>query len=652
EDIPIGSKVSVPLGKRVATGVVVSETKPDEKVAINKIKSIFSVDTEYPVLSEPYLRWAQWLSDYYFYPLGLILSLAYPPLPKTTKVRASKKAPVMPVREQEDDLPLTSDQEKCFNDIKDKPGFGVHLIHGVTGSGKTEIYLRMIKEVQAKGKKALYLVPEISLTPQLVERFARRFKDQTGVLHSQLTEREKTNQWWALIENKFSVLVGARSALFCPVDDWGLIIIDEEHESSFKQDEKLRYNARDAAIVKAKELGIPVILGSATPSLESWKNALDGRYHLHTLKKRVFKQDPPEIQILDLRNEKKNNVEENSGAPSWLSKPLEDAIREELDKGKQIALFLNRRGQAQSVLCPACGYSKECPNCDIHLTLHHQKYLTCHYCDYQESFKLQCPDCKEGVLQLIGIGTEQVQRDLEVMFPDKVIQRADRDEISTREELEELIQNMELGKTDILIGTQMIAKGLDFPNLNLVGFVLADIGFNIPDFRATERSFQIITQMAGRAGRHIKTSEEKARVLIQAYNTEHESLKYLSPLAVEDFMAKELEFREVLSYPPYSRLICLRIQGPDKSLASQAADGVALRGHSLKKQNPAYANIQILGPAEAPMAKLRNQYRYQVLIKGPKDNSIHNFLRQFFHDLSWVDKKVRIIADVDPLNML
>jgi primosomal protein N' (replication factor Y) len=453
-------------------------------------------------------------------------------------------------------------------------------------------------------------------------------------------------------------LIGARSALFCPIPDLGLIIVDEEHEPSFKQDEKLKYNGRDAAVMMGKIIDCPVILGSATPSLETWKNTLDGRYVLHTLKNRVANRSMPTMEVIDLREQKADDDQQRliiakySHLPFWLSPALYEKMNETLAEGYQAALFLNRRGVAQMVVCPSCGHTRECPNCDISLTLHAGSHLICHYCDYHENFKVRCPDCREGELEAIGLGTELLEKDLSRLFPDKNIARADRDEIHTRADLEELISNMETGSIDILVGTQMIAKGLDFPKLKLVGLVLADVGFNLPDFRATERSFQLILQMSGRSGRHVKEGESPGYVIIQTFNAEHDSITFARNNDYEGFAKHELENRAALNYPPCGRLVSFRIQGTHLGKVEETAGLLARRAHSLKAQFPQYASVEVLGPAEAALAKLRGQFRYHLLIKSSQNAVVNPFSRQVLGDQSWVPTGVKILVDIDPMSLL
>jgi primosomal protein N' (replication factor Y) len=353
------------------------------------------------------------------------------------------------------------------------------------------------------------------------------------------------------------------------------------------------------------------------------------------------------VEILDLKEQEKD-----PGLPFWLTPTLFQAMQETLEKGEQVALFLNRRGMAQMVLCPGCGYTHDCPNCDINLTLHGRQHLVCHYCDYHESFRLECPSCKVGEMSPIGLGTELVQTEIQKLFPEATVARADRDEIQNRLELEELVQDMESGKTNILVGTQMIAKGLDFPNLNLVGLLLADVGFNLPDFRATERSFQLITQVSGRAGRHVRLGEGRGRVIVQTYNPSHPSLVFAQNHDFVSFGNAELLEREPLFYPPFGRLVSFRIQGTQLERVQEGARLLSRRSQQLKSQNGHYEKVEILGPAEAPLAKLRGQFRYHLLLKGIDAKTLNHFCRQVLGDQKWLPTAVRVSADVDPLHLL
>lgn len=644
-----GQCVNVPLGKRTVAGVLLGPGEVDGSFAI---KNIVGFEESRPILPETFLQWIEWLARYYIHPIGSVVESIFPPLAKATKARqASRKASVTPELQRDQPHELTAEQRQVIGDIQNKSGFHVHLVHGVTGSGKTEIYMRLLQDVVARGQQGIVLVPEISLTPQLIERFSRRLGNAVAVIHSHLTPREKTDQWWAMLEGKKQILIGARSALFCPLPQLGMIVVDEEHESSFKQDEKLKYHARDAAIMLAKYSNCPIVLGSATPSLESWHNARAGRFELHQLKARVADRLLPEIEVVDMREER--DQRKQTGAldlPFWMSKALYSALSETLDKGQQAALFLNRRGVAQAVVCPACGFTPECPNCAVKLTLHGRSHLLCHYCDYHQSMTEHCSNCPDGEPKPIGVGTESVENDLAKLFPSKRIARMDRDEISTREDLEEIIRRVENRDVDILVGTQMIAKGLDFPGLTLVGLVMADVAFNLPDFRASERSFQLLTQVAGRSGRHLDSG--RGRVLIQTYNPDHPSILYTCQHDFEGFAQFELGFREALGYPPFHRLAGFRIQGMDLDKVTKTSRQLRSHAERLKQSSALFAHVEILGPAQAPLAKLRNQFRWQLVVKAPDPTTLGGFCRALTNDQEWIPAGIKISADIDAVHLL
>jgi primosomal protein N' (replication factor Y) len=640
-----GQPVTVPLGKRQTRGFVVG---PGVKVETKfQIKAISGPDLQVPQIPENYFKWFEWVADYYVYPLGLVLNHAYPPLENKTAKRKSKKSAVVPVLERNTAPKLSEEQNNVINNIPLNSEFKVHLVHGVTGSGKTEVYMNLLEKVLANDQRGLVLVPEISLTPQLVDRFARRFGDAIAVLHSHLTDRERTDQWWSIFNGEKKILIGARSALFCPMKDLGLIIVDEEHEPSFKQDEKLKYHGRDCAIMLAKNLKIPILLGSATPSLESWQHAQAGKYVYHHMPSRVAARSLPKVDIIDMRTKKSEG--KTLGMPFWLSSELYQEMIVTLEKKQQVALFLNRRGVAQSVFCRDCGFSYKCPNCDISLTLHGKRNLVCHYCDYTILKMESCPSCKTGEPTDLGVGTELIENDLRTLFPEARIARADRDEIQNRESLEELIHKMEKNEIDILVGTQMIAKGLDFPHLTLVGLVMADVGFNMPDFRASERSFQLITQVSGRAGRHAQAG---GRVYIQTYNPEHISLEFAKTANFKSFADKELIERRECHYPPFGRLASIRITSTDVKKAEELAAYVVERAEQLTKRNASYNNIQVLGPAPAPLFKIRGKYRFHVLLKSSVTSNISPFCRQILSDEKWIPSGTKVHIDVDPLSML
>lgn len=654
-----GQSVKVPLASRSTSGIVLGfvEVAEAKKQAQEfTIKAIDRWHEDRPALPEPHLLWLEWLAKYYLYPVGQVMEMAFAPLKSKGKVRKTNS--VVPNQPRTDPPPLMPEQAEAIKAILSRRGFAVNLLFGVTGSGKTEVYLRLIAETLAGGEQALVLVPEIALTPQLIQRFSSRFGEQVAVIHSHLTPRERTEQWWNVVQQNKQILIGARSALFCPIPRLGLIVIDEEHEPSFKQDESLKYHARDAAVMLAKFRGCPIVLGSATPSLESWQNALSGRYYMQCLSQRVAGRSLPTIEIVDMRLEqqaKKNSTPASPAAlaerPFWLSEPLQRALTETLDRGEQAALFLNRRGVAATILCQECGHIQKCPNCDISLTLHAQTYLVCHYCGYHENLKPNCSTCGVGEVKLLGMGTERLELDLAQLFPQARIARADRDEIQTREHLEELIAQMERHEIDILVGTQMIAKGLDFPKLNLVGLVLADLGFNMPDFRSSERSFHLMTQVGGRAGRHVE-GDERGRVLLQTYNPEHPAIQFAMQHDYEGFAEQELAARRELGYPPFGRIASLRLIGPEESEVRKAAERVRREALGLTQRLALHNSLQVLGPVPAPLFKLRNKYRYHLLLKAHHAHVLGQFCASLNRQTSKILKRVRLQFDIDPINMM
>ncbi|MBX3020383.1 MAG: primosomal protein N' [Bdellovibrionales bacterium] len=641
-----GQSVRVPLGSRKAYGVVMRQTQ--EAPPAVKLKAILEREDERPTIPEPYMDWLEWLAQYYVFPAGMIMETVFPPLGKES-TRTSRKSPVVKDYEtRSEPPPLTEEQRNVLRQLKEAPDFNVHLLFGVTGSGKTEVYMHLLEEVLARGKQGLVLVPEISLTPQLIDRFSKRFPGQVAVLHSHLTAREKTTQWWNMVDGKRKILIGARSALFCPLPDLDLIVLDEEHEPSYKQDEQLKYHARDAAIMLAKRLNIPIVLGSATPSLESWNNVQTGKYQLHEMTQRVNARAMPAIEVVDLRELHRQRKDTPSSLPFWLSDRLHEELVQIFDKKEQAALFLNRRGVAQTAQCHACGYVAECPNCSVSLTVHATSHLVCHYCDYSERLTEMCPDCKESPLEPLGLGTERVEKDMATLFPDIRIARADRDEVQSRDQLEKLVEDVETRNIDLLVGTQMIAKGLDFPHLNLVGLVLADVGFHWPDFRASERSFQLLTQVSGRSGR-----QSAGKVVIQTYDPEHASIRHTLGADFQGFAKAELEERSGLFYPPFWRMAMLRIQSNSKERGERTADLLVQRAHVLQRSFAAYGDgIHVLGPAEAPLFKLRNKFRYQVMLKCDSPARLNAFCRQLLADDSWIETGTKVQVDIDPFQML
>ena len=542
-------------------------------------------------------------------------------------------------------LTLTNPQKGCLEKIihatKDPVNSKPLLLHGVTGSGKTEVYLQAIFSVIEKGQTALVLVPEISLTPQTVARFKRRFahiQDQVAVLHSHLSGGERFDEWHKIVEGNAKIVIGARSALFAPLKKLGLIVVDEEHEGSYKQDSSPRYHARDVAVVRAKIEGCSVILGSATPSLESIHNTKIGKYELIELKERVDNCSLPLIRIIDLKNESRNLSK--AGGPAIISERLRGAINDRLKKGEQTILFLNRRGFATSLSCPSCGHVCGCPECSVSLTFHRkEEKLICHMCGYQRVAPKKCPECKDPAIRFGGFGTEKVEEVLGKVFPSARIARVDTDTMSRKGALRKTLGDFKALKLDILVGTQMIAKGLHFPNVTLVGILNADIGLHIPDFRSGERTFQLLTQVAGRAGR----GEMEGEVLIQTFTPHSPSVQFARHHDYEGFSDQELEFRKSFSYPPFSHCIILTCRSKNSSLAEFTLQTLHKR---LQKNLPDY--ILLGEPLPSPLSKAAGQFRFQLMLRSESPRSMSQYIKSIIVDLAIPDE-VYLAIDVDPL---
>jgi primosomal protein N' (replication factor Y) len=515
--------------------------------------------------------------------------------------------------------------------------YSAHLLHGVTGSGKTEVYLRAIETVLAQGRTALVLVPEIALTPQLGERFRSRFGNRVATFHSGLTEAERRDEWERVHRGEALIGLGARSALFLPLKNLGIIIVDEEHETSFKQDEAPRYHARDLAVFRAHDTGAVIVLGSATPSLETYQHAKVGRYNLLNMPARVADRPLPVVELIPLSTTPK----EGDGV---FTKPLLEAMQQTLTQGEQVILFLNRRGFAPYVFCHDCGHSYRCDACDVALTLHRRRgVLCCHYCGFEMAAPQQCAACNGHKVKAQGLGTEKVQAEVQALFPGVETLRLDRDVVRKKAELDGLLGRFRRREAQILIGTQMVAKGHDFPGVTLVGVIAADASLNFPDFRAAERTFSLLTQVAGRAGRGSRIG----RVLVQAYETEHYAIAAAAHHDYAAFVQQELQTRQELLYPPFAHLALLRFEGPKEHATQAAAETCAnqTREHIAK----AGLEVSVLGPAPAPLAKLRDQYRFTVLLKAAERKSLRQVLQ---HLPPRCGQGVQQIVDVDPVHML
>lgn len=530
---------------------------------------------------------------------------------------------------------LNEEQSKVVKEVIDNLNTNnTYLLKGVTGSGKTEVYMHIIKEVIDRGMQAIMLVPEISLTPQIVSRFRQRFNDEVAVLHSGLSDGERYDEYRKIKKGLVKIVVGARSAIFSPFQNLGVIIIDEEQVTSYKQENNPRYHTRDVALFRCKYHNCPLVLGSATPSLESYARAKKGVYRLLTLNKRANNKLMPEIRIVDMKKEIRNNYHN-------ISLELENAIKEKLDKKEQIIILLNRRGYSSMLTCKDCGEVIKCPNCDISLTYHKtSNTLRCHYCGYGTKVQDRCPSCYGRSLTMYGLGTEKLEEELVKKFNARVV-RMDLDTTTSKKAHSKIIKDFLEQKYDILVGTQMIAKGLDFPNVTLVGVINADASLNIPDFRSSEYTYQLLSQVSGRSGR----DKKEGIVIIQTLNPEHYSIKYAKDHDYDGFFNYEMRIRKKLGYPPYYYLTLIKILSRDYQLCMKEANKV---GEFLRKNLP--SDVIVLGPSIASTFKVNNIYHFQCIIKYKKEDDIKEVLRTI-DNIYKVNTKVRIEMDIDPVRL-
>ncbi|MFS0763109.1 primosomal protein N' [Peribacillus phoenicis] len=538
---------------------------------------------------------------------------------------------------------LTAEQAAALKPIHKKihqDEHDVFLLYGVTGSGKTEVYLQAIASVIEKGKEAIMLVPEISLTPQTVKRFKERFGEQVAVMHSGLSVGEKYDEWRKIHRKEVKVVVGARSAVFAPFENLGLVIIDEEHESSYKQEETPRYHARDVAIERAKSYGCPVILGSATPTLESFARAKKNVYKLLTLSQRMNKNALPAVDIVDMREELR------TGNRSMFSELLFTKLKDRLEKGEQTVLMLNKRGHSSFVMCRSCGLVINCPNCDISLTYHRfNDIMKCHYCGFEEGMPSACPECESEHIRFFGTGTQKVEEELAKILPEARVIRMDVDTTSKKGSHERLLNAFGEGKADILLGTQMIAKGLDFPNITLVGVLSADTMLHLPDFRSSEKTFQLLTQVSGRAGRHQLPGE----VVIQTYTPEHYSIELSAFQDYDAFYEREMLLRRQSHYPPYYYVVLITVSHEDLMKTVSVTEKITnYLGSRLNRDSI------VLGPVASPISRINNRYRYQCLIKYKREPDLNLHLRTLLehYQKETAQNQLQISIDLNPQIMM
>lgn len=649
DKIEIGARVIVPLNRRDAVGYIIELINNLPKnLKDTKIKAIKRLLDEKPAFSKNMLRLIKWMNNYYQRPIGDICKTALPNKLTSIKFTDVKSRKVIIPDESLDDskgkpLKLTPNQQIVFDSIEKSLVSGKasnYLLHGITGSGKTEIYIKLFERLLELGSQGILLVPEISLTPQLIGRFKKAFGDKVGLYHSGLTDSQRLDQWNKAQNNEISIMVGTRSAIFAPFSKLKLIIIDEEHDSSYKQEDMLTYNARDVAIVRGKFEEALCVMGTATPSLESYYNAKTSLYHYLHLPDRPFGAVLPKVKIVDMCDSYERN--ENS---KFLSYSLISAINDNLKNNKQTLLFFNRRGYANFLLCEDCGHTYVCPNCNITMTYHLKpKKLVCHYCELSVTPPNTCEKCNGINIKYLGSGTEKIESEIEKLFPNAKIGRLDSDTSGKKDHRRNLLNKMHNNEIDILIGTQIITKGHDFSNVTLVGIIDADIALNIPDFRAAEKTFQTITQVAGRSGR---TSTD-GQVLIQTYNPEHPSIMAAQKHDFKAFYDRELTSRKEVGYPPFARLANIK-------LLSSKEDRVIDSSKKIAKMLKRFKNgkISILGPAPAVLDKIRGKWRWQILIKGSSAKELNNFLhsvRPYIDELT--PSGVKINIDVDPINLL
>lgn len=694
-----GSRVLVPFGSRKVMGTVIAFSEQGDRQGLKTV-----IEAAGSPLPPGLLRLARWMSDYYLHPLGMAIETMVPKAVDRSKPRkekylqltagpsgrregeggrGKKKAALLDLlakqgqtavdllegfsratirslvdaglveiieREEEragesgfaPDVPpeLMPEQREAVDRITAAARSGtfeVFLLHGVTGSGKTEVYLRCIAGLAGTGRGSIVLVPEIALTPQLLGRFRKRFGNRVAVLHSGLTERERADEYRRISTGQVDVAVGARSAVFAPFARLGLVIVDEEQENSYKQEEGLRYHARDVAVMRAKQENTVAVLGSATPSLESYHNARTGKYHRIAIENRVDNRPLPAVEILDIRSLQK---------PAQFSPALVAAVRERLERKEQTLLLLNRRGFSSVLICRDCGGVMKCPSCSVSLTFHKsEKRLKCHYCDFQTEPPSFCPSCKGSGLVPLGAGTQRIEEEAASCFPGARIARMDSDSVRGRQAYDELFGRVDRGEIDILLGTQMIAKGHDFPAVTLVGVADADVGLNLPDFRSAEKTFQLITQAAGRAGR----GENPGEVIIQTVNPGHYSLRHSVLHDYHSFFEDEVRYRAELGYPPFRRIVKLEFRGAVEKNARDAAHAARDRIRKLMKGK----ETTLLGPAPAPVAKVRGRHRFQLLLLSTDREQLRTLAtagRDAAEEL--FGRKCQVIVDVDPANLM
>ncbi len=642
-DIKIGSRVEVPFKRSYRTGIVVALDRNPEAASLKKgagkltksitLKPVTSLLDEDIFLPNNILRLLNWVSQYYMSAAGLALKNAVPSAFFTGKKAGKPRIIYEEEEKKSEQLNLTDDQKNALIKINSDDK-GVFLVHGVTGSGKTEIYMRAVKSLPV-GKQAIVLVPEIAITAQMIDRFRAGFGTDVVFFHSGLSTGERITEWQRIRNGEVKVVIGVRSAVFAPFSNLGLIIVDEEQEASYKQFEGLRYSARDVALARAKLEKIKVILGSATPSLEAYHAAQNGKFHYIRIDKRIEKRPLPEVEIVDMTTELKDTFS--------LSAKLVDALRQNVKDHCQSLIMLNRRGYSPYFLCTDCGHTHKCPHCSITLIYHKDtNTLNCHYCGSWLDPEPLCTECGGKEIKYLGAGTQRVEEELNRLIPELSFKRMDRDTTQKKLSHHRIVRQMEDRKIDLLLGTQMVAKGHDFPDVTISAVISADTALNLPDFRSAERAFQLFTQLAGRAGR----GDLPGRTYIQTYEPDHYVFDFVRNHDYTGFYEKEIGQRKELSYPPFSKLIRIIFGFRTKEKAKRITADISARVRRIK-----HKNIQILGPVPAPVEKIRNLWRWHLILKGRNAKALRRTAREIVHKLELM-RDVKVDIDVDPINLL
>lgn len=643
--ITTGMRAEVMFGSRKVIGFIIdiTDTAPKE-IPLDKIKTVLRIIDEEPVFTAELIELSKKIAQYYLCSQGEALSAMVPSGKKDTSTLSFIEEPSDYKKKD-----LSEEQKEAVQNIIQFTKANntlFHYLYGTTGSGKTEVFLQIAQHMLNEGKGVIYLVPEIGLTHQVVEEVKERFGNTAAVLHSGLTGSKRLAEWKRIIRNEARVVIGARSAVFAPVANLGAVILDEEHDTSYKSGNTPRYHARQTAMMRCSMTKIPLIMGSATPSVEAWQLMNDGIIQKHCLTRRLSGGKQPEIEVVNLSCTKNDC--------SSISKTLETQMREVKAQGRQTILFLNRRGFTHFFKCSSCGFELTCKNCSVSLTYHaSDKRLRCHYCGYSIPQPSSCPECGSLDIGYFGFGTEFIENEVKAKFPDCTIERIDTDSLENRNSLEEKLANFRQGKIDILLGTQMIAKGLNFPNLKLVGIILADTGLHLPDFRAAERTFSLLVQVSGRAGRFFPDG----KVIVQSFYPDRPAIKYACKNDIQGFYDYEIEQRKLLFFPPFSRLIRLVFRSAQQQLSEQASSSafeiLSKELDQIKQHKTLLTSYcdEILGPSECPLSMIAANYRYQIVLRATNISYIHLAVYRFLNYYKPLSG-VYIEVDVDPVSLL